>query len=54
MDDKLKIRQAGVEVTPEMIQAGVRVWDACYGSMDEFQLLERVYIAMRAAVPSYD
>ena len=40
--------QAGVQVTPEMVEAGVRVWDECYGSMDEFQLLERVYIAMCA------
>jgi hypothetical protein len=42
-------RQAGdTEVTPEMIEAGLRVWDAYFGSMDEHQLLRRAYIAMRA------
>lgn len=46
---QIEIRQASAEVTPEMIEAGMRVWDECYGSMDEFQLLERVYIAMHAA-----
>ncbi len=46
-------RQASAEivVTPELIDAGVQVWDECHDSMDEFQLLERVYNAMRAAAP---
>lgn len=49
---QLKTGQASkrveVEITSEMTEAGVRVWDECYGSMDEFQLLERVYTAMYA------
>ncbi len=39
-------RQAGVEFTPEMIEAGVIALEECRGAFDDWNLVVAVYTAM--------
>ena len=39
----------GVEITPEMVSAGVGAFDFYSRSVDSFYLVEQVYIAMELA-----
>jgi hypothetical protein len=49
--DKNDAAEDRIEVTPEMISAGIAALEEAKGSYAEAQLVERVYIAMRAAAP---
>lgn len=45
---------AGIEITPEMVAAGVSAFEACVESFGHEEIVAEVYIAMRQALNSHE